>query len=51
MLAVGKDQLTDEVSRESLRIMMFADDAGICSEKRKQMEDSMGKWRNAVERR
>lgn len=22
---------------------MFADDAGICSEKRKQMEDSMGK--------
>lgn len=26
-------------------------DVWICSEKRKQMEDSMGKWRNAVQRR
>ncbi|KAJ8333822.1 hypothetical protein SKAU_G00411410 [Synaphobranchus kaupii] len=51
LFAMVMDRLTDEVRQESPWTMMFADDIVICSESREQVEDSLEKWRYALERR
>ncbi|KAK3510812.1 hypothetical protein QTP70_022737 [Hemibagrus guttatus] len=45
------DQLSEEVRQESPWTMMFADDIVICSESREQVEESLERWRFALERR
>ncbi|KAK3553438.1 hypothetical protein QTP70_003587 [Hemibagrus guttatus] len=49
--AVVMDQLSEEVRQESPWTMMFADDIVICSESREQVEESLERWRFALERR
>ncbi|KAK3568400.1 hypothetical protein QTP86_005554 [Hemibagrus guttatus] len=49
--AVVMDQLSEEVGQESPWTMMFADDIVICSESREQVEESLERWRFALERR
>ncbi|XP_048056909.1 uncharacterized protein LOC125274573 [Megalobrama amblycephala] len=51
LLSVVMDRLTDEVRQESSWTMMFADDIVICSKNREQMEESLERWRFALERR
>ncbi|RDD63985.1 hypothetical protein DU478_22590, partial [Thalassococcus profundi] len=51
LFAVVMDRLTDEVRKESPWTMMFADDIVICSENREQVEESLERWRFALERR
>ena len=45
------DKLTDEVRQESPWNIMFANDIGICSESKEQVERSLERWRYALERR
>ena len=45
------DRLTDEVREEAPWCMMFADDIVICRENREQVEESLERWRLALERR
>ncbi|KAK3560783.1 hypothetical protein QTP86_019476 [Hemibagrus guttatus] len=45
------DQLSEEVRQESPWTMMFADDIVNCSESREQVEESLKRWRFALERR
>ncbi|KAK3526858.1 hypothetical protein QTP86_000716 [Hemibagrus guttatus] len=45
------DHLSEEVRQESPWTMMFADDIVICSESREQVEENLGRWRFALERR
>ncbi|KAK3527016.1 hypothetical protein QTP86_006792 [Hemibagrus guttatus] len=49
--AVVMDQLSEEVRQETPWTMMFADDIVICSESREQVEESLERWRFALERR
>ncbi|KAK3563126.1 hypothetical protein QTP86_016360, partial [Hemibagrus guttatus] len=49
--AVVMDQLSEEDRQESPWTMMFADDIVICSESREQVEESLERWRFALERR
>ncbi|KAG2462202.1 RTJK polymerase, partial [Polypterus senegalus] len=51
LFAMVMDRLTDEVRQESLWTMMFADDIVICSDSREQVEETLERWRYAVERR
>ncbi|KAK3536886.1 hypothetical protein QTP86_027004 [Hemibagrus guttatus] len=51
LFAIVMDQLSEEVRQESPWTMMFADDIVICSESREQLEESLKRWRFAVERR
>ncbi|KAK3570694.1 hypothetical protein QTP86_025019, partial [Hemibagrus guttatus] len=51
LFAIVMDQLSEEVRQESPWTMMFADDIVICSESREQMEESLERWRFALERR
>ncbi|KAI5628469.1 receptor tyrosine-protein kinase erbB-3 precursor [Silurus asotus] len=51
LFAVVMDRLTDEVRQESPWIMMFADDIVICCKSREQVEESLERWRYALERR
>ncbi|KAJ8375265.1 hypothetical protein SKAU_G00058450 [Synaphobranchus kaupii] len=51
LFAMVMDRLTDKVRQESPWTMMFADDIVICSESREQVEESLEKWRYALERR
>ena len=51
LIAVLMDRLTDEVRRESPWNMMFADDIVICGETREEVEVSLERWRDALERR
>ncbi|KAI5626129.1 hypothetical protein C0J50_14119 [Silurus asotus] len=51
LFAVVMDRLTDEVRQESPWTMMFADDIVICCESREQVEESLERWRYALERR
>ncbi|KAK3561987.1 hypothetical protein QTP86_022733, partial [Hemibagrus guttatus] len=51
LFAIVMDQLSEEVRQESPWIMMFADDIVICSESREQVEESLERWRFALERR
>ena len=44
-------RLTDEVRDEAPWCMMFADDIVICHENREQVEESLERWRFALERR
>ena len=44
------DRLTDEVRQECPWTMMFADDIVICSESRQQLEETLERWRFALER-
>ncbi|KAK3553456.1 hypothetical protein QTP70_003499 [Hemibagrus guttatus] len=51
LFAMVMDQLSEEVRQESPWTMMFADDIVICSESREQVEESLERWRFAMERR
>ena len=51
MFAMVMDRVTDEVRRESLYTMMFADDIVICSETSEQVDENLERWRYALERR
>ncbi|KAK3524928.1 hypothetical protein QTP86_011499 [Hemibagrus guttatus] len=51
LFAIVMDQLPEEVRQESPWTMMFADDIVICSESREQVEESLERWRFALERR
>ncbi|KAK3535463.1 hypothetical protein QTP70_016885, partial [Hemibagrus guttatus] len=51
LFAIVIDQLSEEVRQESPWTMMFADDIVICSESREQVQESLEKWRFALERR
>ncbi|KAK3523072.1 hypothetical protein QTP86_012648 [Hemibagrus guttatus] len=51
LFAIVMDQLSEEVRQESPWTMMFADDIMICSESREQVEESLERWRFALERR
>ncbi|KAK3518743.1 hypothetical protein QTP70_010884 [Hemibagrus guttatus] len=51
LFAIVMDQLSEEVRQESPWTMMFAYDIVICSESREQVEESLEKWRFALERR
>ncbi|KAK3573176.1 hypothetical protein QTP86_014847, partial [Hemibagrus guttatus] len=51
LFAVVMDQLSEEVRQESPWTMMFADDIVICSESMEQVEESLERWRFALEKR
>ena len=51
LFAVNMDRLTDEVRREPLWTMLFADDIMICKEIREKVERKLECWRYALERR
>ncbi|KAK3506978.1 hypothetical protein QTP70_033857, partial [Hemibagrus guttatus] len=51
LFAMVMDQLSEEVRQESPWTMMFTDDIMICSESREQVEESLERWRFALERR
>ncbi|KAK3510541.1 hypothetical protein QTP70_009875 [Hemibagrus guttatus] len=51
LFAMVMDQLSEEVKQESPWTMMFADDIVICSESREQVEESLERWRFALEKR
>ena len=51
LFAVIMDRLTDEVRREPLWTMMFADDIVICEETREEVEQRLEFWKYALERR
>ncbi|KAK3512100.1 hypothetical protein QTP70_030345 [Hemibagrus guttatus] len=51
LFAIVMDQLSEEVRQESPWTMMFAADIVICSESREQVEESLERWRFALERR
>ena len=51
LFAVIMDRLTDEVRRELLWTMLFADDIVICEETREEVKRTLECWRHALERR
>ena len=51
LFAVIMDMLTDEVRREPLWTMLFADDIVICEETREEVERRLRSWSYAFERR
>ncbi|KAK3523768.1 hypothetical protein QTP70_010061 [Hemibagrus guttatus] len=51
LFAIVMDQLSEEVRQESPWRMMFANDIVICRESREQVEESLERWRFALERR
>lgn len=51
LFAVVMGRLTDEIRPESPWTMMFTDNIVICSERREQVEESLERWRCALERR
>ena len=51
LFAVIMDRLTDEVRREPLWTMLFADDIVICEETREDVERRLESWRCTLERR
>lgn len=51
LFAVVMDRLTDEVRQESLWTMTFINSIVIRRESREQVEESLEKWRCALERR
>ena len=51
LFAVIMDRLTDEVRREPLWTMLFADDIVICEETRQKVERRLESWKYALERR
>ena len=50
LFAVVMDCLTDEVRRESLWDIMYADDVALCSDSRGEVEDRLEMWTGALER-
>ena len=51
LFAVLMDRLTNELRRESLWTMLFADDIVICKETREKVEQGLESWRYALERK
>ena len=51
LFAILMDRLTDEVRKDSPWNMMFADDIVICEKSKEQAEETLEKWRNALEKR
>ena len=51
LFAMIMDRIMDEVKREPLWTMLFADDIVICKETRKEVKWRLECWRHALERR
>ena len=51
LFAVIMNRLMNKIRRESLWMMLFADDIVICKETRKEVEGTLECWRYALERR
>ena len=51
LFAIVMDKLTEEIRTESPWDMMFADDIMLCREDRRQLQDVLEVWRNALEKR
>ena len=51
LFAVITDRLTDEVRREPLWTILFANDIVICKETREEVEQRLESWKYALERR
>jgi len=51
LFAMIMDRLTDDIRQESPWTMMFADDIVICGDSKDQVEESLERWRYALERR
>ena len=51
LFAIVMDRLTDDIRETSPWNMMFADDIVLCSESREEVENSLEKWRHALETR
>ncbi|KAK3539374.1 hypothetical protein QTP70_003859 [Hemibagrus guttatus] len=51
LFAIVMNQLSEEIRPESPWTMMVEDDIVICSESREQVEESLERWRFALERR
>lgn len=51
LFAVVMDKMTDEVMQESLWIMLFAENIGMCSESWEQVEERLERRTHASERR
>ena len=45
------DRMTGEIRKEAAWTMMFADDIVICSESKEQVDEKLGSWGYALERR
>ena len=45
------DKLTEEIRNESPWDMMFANDIVLCREDRRQLQEVLEVWRNALEKR
>ena len=51
LFAIVMDKLTEEIQTESPWDMMFADDIVLCREDRRQLQEVLEVWRNALEKR
>ena len=51
LFATVMDKLTEEIRTESPWDMMFADDIVLCREDRRQLQEVLEVWRNALEKR
>ena len=51
LFAIVMDKLTEEIRTESPWDMMFADDIVLCREDRRQLQEVLEVWRNALEKR
>ena len=51
MFAMLMNRLTDEIRQESPWNAMFADDIVMCGETMVEVEASLDRWRDALERR
>ena len=51
LFAIGMDKLTEEIRAESPWDMMFADGIVLCREDRRQLQEVLEVWRNALEKR
>ena len=51
LFAIVMDKLTEEIRTESPCDIMFADDIVLCREDRRQLQEVLEVWRNALEER
>ena len=51
LFAIIMDTFTDDIRKEALWSMMFADDVVLCCEEKAGLEEDLERWRNALETR
>ena len=51
LFAIMMDKLTEEIRTDSPWDMMFVDDIVLCREDRRQLQEVLEVWRNALEKR